>query len=124
MSPEREAEYRRGLERALQAGYAVLAAGGPAVDAVVAAIAEMEDDPQFNAGRGAVFTHEGRNELDAAIMDGKLRKAGSVAGVTTVRNPISLARLVMTETSHVLLVGEGADAISVWDTKTKARRWR
>ena len=112
VSPEREAEYRRGLERALRAGYAVLAAGGPAVDAVVAAIAEMEDDPQFNAGRGAVFTHEGRNELDAAIMDGQTGQAGAVAGVTTIRNPIRAARAVMLHSRHVLLAGPGAEAFA------------
>jgi L-asparaginase / beta-aspartyl-peptidase len=109
MTPEREAQYRDGLERALKAGYQVLAAGGTSVDAVVATIKVFEDDPLFNAGKGAVFTHEGKNELDAAIMDGKTGLAGAVAGVTTVKNPITAARAVMDKTKHVMLVSAGAE---------------
>lgn len=109
MTPEREAQYRRGLERAMKAGYDVLAAGGSSVDAVVATIKVFEDDPLFNAGKGAVFTHEGRNELDAAIMDGKTGLAGAVAGVTTIKNPITAARAVMDKTKHVMLVSTGAE---------------
>ncbi len=108
VSPEREAEYHAALEEALRAGYRVLEDGGSALDAVQAAVVIMEDSPLFNAGRGAVFTREGTNELDAAIMDGRTGDAGAVAGLTTVRNPIRLARLVMEESPHVFLVGEGA----------------
>lgn len=109
ITPEMEAQYRAGLERGLKAGYAVLAAGGTSLDAVVATIKVFEDDPLFNAGKGAVFTHDGKNELDAAIMDGKTGLAGAVAGVTTVKNPITAARAVMEKTKHVLLVSAGAD---------------
>ena len=103
---------RDGLRRALEAGGAVLAAGGPALDAVEAAVKVLEDDPHFNAGRGSVFTYEGTNELDAAIMDGRDRRAGAVAGVTRTRNPVSLARAVMEATPHVFLAGAGADAFA------------
>jgi beta-aspartyl-peptidase (threonine type) len=109
ITPEIEAQYRAGLENAMKAGYAVLAAGGTSTDAVVATIKVFEDDPLFNAGKGAVFTNEGKNELDAAIMDGKTGLAGAVAGVTTVKNPITAARAVMDKTKHVLLVSAGAD---------------
>jgi beta-aspartyl-peptidase (threonine type) len=109
ITPEIEAQYRASLERALRAGYAVLNQGGSSVDAVVATVKVFEDDPLFNAGKGAVFTHEGKNELDAAIMDGKTGQAGAVAGVTTVKNPITAARAVMDKTKHVLLVSQGAD---------------
>lgn len=109
MTPEREAAARKGLEDALKAGETVLAGGGSALDAVEAAVKALEDDPNFNAGRGAVFTWEGRNELDAAIMDGATRGAGSIAGSTTTRHPISLARKVMEESPHVMLSGAGAD---------------
>src|SRR6185436_8053314 len=95
MTPAREREYRAALEQALRTGQAVLARGGSSLDAVEATVRFMEDSPLFNAGKGAVFTHEGRNELDAAIRDGKTRKAGSVAGVTIIKNPISAARAVM-----------------------------
>ncbi|WP_434212729.1 isoaspartyl peptidase/L-asparaginase family protein [[Pseudomonas] boreopolis] len=107
-----EAEARAGLERALRAGHAVLAKGGSAVEAVAATIVVLEDAPQFNAGRGAVFTHDGRNELDAAIMDGSTGKAGAVAGVHRVKNPIRLARAVMDKSPHVMLVGDGAEAFA------------
>jgi beta-aspartyl-peptidase (threonine type) len=108
MTPEQDAAYRAALAEALLAGHRILAAGGPALDAVEAAVCVMEDSPLFNAGRGAVFTSEGRNELDASIMDGRNRKAGAVAAITGVRNPIKAARLVMEHTSHVMLVGDGA----------------
>lgn len=106
------AEARAALEAALRAGHASLQAGAPAMDAVKAAITVLEDAPSFNAGRGAVFTHEGRNELDAAVMDGASGQAGAVAGVTRVRNPILLADAVMTSSPHVMLVGEGAEAFA------------
>ncbi len=112
MTPEREAEYRGKLTEALQAGHAVLAGGGTSLDAVTAAVKVLEDSPLFNAGRGAVFTHEGRNELDAAIMDGRTLSAGSVAGLRRVKNPIDLARRVMEESPHVMMVGEGAETFA------------
>jgi beta-aspartyl-peptidase (threonine type) len=108
-----DAGYRAGLAAALAAGQAVLAGGGSAIDAVVAAVTVLEDDPQFNAGRGAVFTAEGRNELDAAIMDGASRAAGAVAGVTRTKNPVQLARAVMATTPHVLLARDGADIFAL-----------
>ncbi|MET1025366.1 MAG: isoaspartyl peptidase/L-asparaginase, partial [Pseudoxanthomonas sp.] len=95
MTPADEAEARAAMTAALQAGHALLVQGKPAVDAVAAAISVMEDSPQFNAGKGAVFNHEGKNELDASIMDGASGKAGAIAGVHRVRNPIQLARAVM-----------------------------
>jgi len=108
MTAERDAEYRAALAEALVAGYRVLSSGGTALDAVEAAVCVMEDSPLFNAGKGAVFTSEGRNELDASIMDGSNRKAGAVAAITGVRNPVKAARMVMERTSHVMLVGAGA----------------
>ena len=108
MTAERDAEYRAALAEALVAGYRVLSSGGTALDAVEAAVCVMEDSPLFNAGKGAVFTSEGRNELDASIMDGSNRKAGAVAAITGVRNPVKAARMVMEQTSHVMLVGAGA----------------
>ncbi|MDB4949072.1 MAG: Isoaspartyl aminopeptidase [Gemmatimonadetes bacterium] len=113
MTPEREAAYRAGLAQALQAGYAVLERGGSSLDAVQAAINVMEDSPLFNAGRGAVFTHEGKNELDAAIMDGRTMGAGAVAGVHHIKNPINLAREVMEHSPHVLLTGQGAEEFAL-----------
>lgn len=113
MTPERDAEYRAALHAALDAGYRILDDGGSAMDAVVETIALMEDDPLFNAGRGAVFTHEGRNEMDAALMDGATRNAGAVAGVRLVRNPIRLAREVMTASPHVMLTGAGAEEFAL-----------
>ena len=110
--PGPEAECRTGLSDALTAGKTILAAGGSSVDAVVAAVTVLEDNPLFNAGRGAVFTAEGRTELDAAVMDGAARKAGAVAGVTRTRNPVQLARAVMQRSPHVLLAGAGADAFA------------
>ena len=109
MTPEAEAQYRAGLEEALRKGHAVLARGGSSLDAVEAAVRTMEDNPLFNAGKGAVFTHEGRNELDASIMDGRTKGAGSVAGVTIIRNPITAARAVMEKSPHVMMVGRGAE---------------
>jgi beta-aspartyl-peptidase (threonine type) len=113
MKPEAEAAYRASLAQAAEAGAKVLDQGGSSLDAVEAAIRILEDDPLFNAGRGAVFTAEGKNELDAAIMDGSNLKAGAVAGVTRTRHPISLARAVMEKSPHVMLIGAGADAFSV-----------
>ncbi|WP_400193700.1 isoaspartyl peptidase/L-asparaginase family protein [Hymenobacter sp. B81] len=109
MTPEQEQAYREVLNQALQTGYAILKKGGTSLDAVEATVRVMEDSPLFNAGKGAVFTHDGRNELDAAIMDGSTLKAGSVAGVTTIRNPISAARSVMEKSEHVMMVGAGAE---------------
>jgi beta-aspartyl-peptidase (threonine type) len=113
MTPATEAGYRDGLKAALAAGAEILSAGGPAIDAVEAAVRCLEDDPHFNAGRGAVFTAEGRNELDAAIMDGATRAAGAVAGVTRTKNPVSLARAVMENSPHVLLARAGANVFSL-----------
>jgi beta-aspartyl-peptidase (threonine type) len=107
-----EARYREALSQALEAGASVLRNGGDALDAVETVIVRMEDDPLFNAGRGAVFTGEGKNELDASIMDGRARTAGAVAGVTRTRHPISLARAVMEHSPHVMLVGEGAETFA------------
>ena len=101
--------YLAGLEAALAAGVAVLSAGGSALDAVSAAVMVLEDDPHFNAGRGAVFTYHGTNELDAAIMDGQTRKAGAVAGIGHTKNPVKLARAVMEHSPHVMLSGAGAE---------------
>ncbi|MEI7685175.1 MAG: isoaspartyl peptidase/L-asparaginase [Planctomycetota bacterium] len=110
ITPAKEKAYRDGLERALQAGRAaLLKPGGTSLDAVEAAIIVLEDDPIFNAGRGAVFNREGRNELNASIMDGQSRKAGAIAGVARVKNPITAARAVMEKSPHVFLIGEGAE---------------
>lgn len=112
LKPEQEAAYRASLERIVRAGGEVLAAGGSALDAVEAAVRLLEDDPLYNAGRGAVFTAEGRNELDAAVMDGRTLEAGAVAGVTRCAHPITLARAVMERSEHVMLMGAGADAFA------------
>ena len=112
MTPEREGEYRAGLERALTAGSEILKRGGSSVDAVEAAVRALEDDPHFNAGRGAVFTNAGTNEMDAAIMDGTTLKAGAVSNLRHIKNPISLARLVMEKSPHLFLAGEGAEAFA------------
>jgi beta-aspartyl-peptidase (threonine type) len=109
---DRQAAMRAGLTEALMAGHRVLAAGGTALDAVQAAVVFLEDNPEFNAGKGAVFTNAGTNELDASIMDGQTMKAGAVAGVKRIRNPIRLARLVMEQSPHVLMTGEGAEAFA------------
>jgi len=112
LTPEREKEYRAGLERSLAAGYEILKRGGASLDATEAAVRVLEDDPHFNAGKGAVFTNAGTNELDAAIMDGKTLKAGAVANLRHIQNPISLARLVMEKSPHVLMTGDGAETFA------------
>ena len=109
MTPEREKAYTNALNEALEKGSAILARGGSAMDAVEAAVRTMEDNPLFNAGKGAVFTNDGRNELDASIMNGKTLEAGAVAGVTTIKNPITAARVVMEKSPHVMMVGSGAE---------------
>lgn len=113
MTPEKEAQYRAALDTALAIGETILKNGGPALDAVERTITYLEDCPLFNAGRGAVFTHEGRNELDASIMDGRTEKAGAVGSVMNVKNPIKLARAVMDKSPHVLLTGRGAEQFAV-----------
>jgi beta-aspartyl-peptidase (threonine type) len=132
LKPEQEAAYRAALTRVTEAGAQVLKAGGRALDACETAVRLLEDDPLFNAGRGAVFTAEGRNELDAAIMEGRTLAAGAVAGVTRARHPVSLARAVMERSPHVMLIGKGADdfaadqgeeAVEPFHFHT-ARRWR
>jgi L-asparaginase / beta-aspartyl-peptidase len=110
---ERELKYRAGLAAALDAGYAVLEARGTSLDAVTRAVTVLEDNPLFNAGLGSVFTLDGRNELDAAIMDGRTLKAGSVCGLTHIRNPIELARAVMEHSEYVMLSGEGAEEFAL-----------
>lgn len=109
MTPETDTAYRAALKRSIQAAADILDKGGSSMDAVEAAIKLMEDDPLFNAGKGAVFTADGKNELDSAVMDGATMKAGAVAGVTRTRHPISLARAVMEKSPHVMLIGAGAD---------------
>lgn len=108
MTPEKEAAYKAKLSEAITAGYTILKNGGTSLDAVEQTIHILEDSPLFNAGKGAVFTHEGANELDASIMDGSNLNAGAIAGVKDVKHPISAARLVMTDSDHVLLSREGA----------------
>jgi beta-aspartyl-peptidase (threonine type) len=112
LTPELEAEIRAALDAAIDAGDAVLRAGGPALDAVSAAVVVLEDSPHFNAGKGAVFNADGINELDASIMDGATLRAGAVAGLHRVRNPIRLARAVMEQSRHVMLIGDGAEAFA------------
>lgn len=112
LGPEGDKAYREGMARAIAAGAAVLDQGGPALDAVEAALHVLEDDPLFNAGKGAVFTSDGRNEMDASIMDGSNLMAGAVASVTRTHSPISAARAVMEKTPHVMLIGAGADAFA------------
>jgi len=108
-SEAEEADYKAALNEALDAGYSVLETGGSAIDAVQAAIVLLEDSPLFNAGKGAVFTYDGKNELDASIMDGATSKAGAVAGIAHVKNPIRLARLIMEKSPHVMMIGDGAE---------------
>jgi beta-aspartyl-peptidase (threonine type) len=112
LTEKQERDVRAALDGALAAGSAILAAGGSALDAVEATARMLEDDPHFNAGRGAVFTYQGTIEMDAAIMDGRTRDAGAVAGVSATRNPVSLARTVMERSPHVFLSREGADQFS------------
>ncbi len=109
MTAEKEMAYRAAMTKALQTGYDALKSGKSSLDAVEVAIHVLEDSPLFNAGKGAVFTHEGKNEMDAAIMDGKTLKAGAIAGVTVIRNPISAARAVMDKSEHVMMAGKGAE---------------
>ncbi len=109
MTPEKDAAYRRALQVALDAGTSVLKSGGTALDAITAVIVRLEEDEKFNAGKGAVYTWDETHELDASIMDGSTRAAGAVAGVTTVRNPILLARKVMEDSPHVMLASRGAE---------------
>ena len=109
MSEEAEHRYRAGLQEAIDAGFAVLQNGGTSLDAVTRAVVALEDNPLFNAGRGSVFTLDGRNELDASIMDGATLQAGAVCGVTRIRNPVELARAVMEKSDHVMLAGAGAE---------------
>ena len=109
MSGEAERQYRAGLREAIDAGYAVLHDGGTSLDAVTRAVVLLEDNPLFNAGRGSVFTLDGRNELDASIMEGRTLKAGAVCGLTRIRNPVELARAVMEKSDHVMLAGAGAE---------------
>jgi beta-aspartyl-peptidase (threonine type) len=113
MGSEQELLYRAGLAASLDAGFAVLQAGGTSLDAVTQAVMALEDNPLFNAGRGAVFTHDGRNELDAAIMNGSTLEAGAICGVTHVRNPIALARAVMEHSDYVMLSGAGAEEFAL-----------
>ena len=113
MTPEREADIRATLTESLRVGYALLNEGGCALDAVQKAVNVMEDSPLFNAGRGAVFTHDGKNEQDATIMDGFSGQAGSVASVRSIANPIDLAKKVMSDSPHVLLMGDGAEKFAV-----------
>src|SRR5438067_8727803 len=112
ITPEKEREYRAGLEQALTAGYKILKRGGSSLDATEAAVRVLEDDPHFNAGRGSVFTSAGTNEMDASIMDGKTVRAGAVGSVKHIKNPIGLARLVMEKSPHVMLDCAGAEAFA------------
>lgn len=112
ITPEQDKNIRAALDRSLAAGSDILAKGGSALDAVEAAVRVLEDDPNFNSGHGAVFTYEGKHELDSSIMDGRTRAAGAVTAVTTVKNPISLARAVMEDGTHVMLGGKGAEEFS------------
>src|SRR5438270_8356869 len=112
MTPEKEREYRAGLERALTAGYEILKRGGSSLDATEGAVRALEDDPHFNAGRGSVFTSAGTNEMDASIMDGKTLRAGAVSALKHIKNPIGLARFIMEKSPHVMLDCAGAEAFA------------
>ena len=111
-TPEKEAAYRAKLTESVEAGYAILEKGGTSLDALTAAINILENSPFFNAGKGAVYTHDETHEMDASIMEGKTRQAGAVAGVKHIENPINLARLVMDESVHVMLSGAGAETFA------------
>ncbi|MBB4641767.1 isoaspartyl peptidase/L-asparaginase family protein [Rhizorhapis suberifaciens] len=135
LTPEQDKEIRDALGRALDAGSAVLAGGGSALDAVTESVEVLEDDPNFNAGRGAVLTYDGEIELDASVMDGRTRSAGAVAGVSTTKNPVLLARRVMEESPHVFLSRKGADRFAVeqgleqvdppyFETPERRRQWQ
>lgn len=113
MGAEQEQRYRAGLSEALAAGFSLLEQGASSLDAVTRAVAVLEDDPLFNAGRGAVFTHDGQNELDASIMEGATRKAGAVCGLAHVKNPVELARAVMEHSEYVMLSGAGAEEFAL-----------
>jgi beta-aspartyl-peptidase (threonine type) len=113
ITPEQDLAFRSALNAAVEAGYAILEKGGSSLDAVSAAVRILEDDPQFNAGRGAVLTHDGRVELDASIMDGRNLRAGAVTGVQHVRSPIELARRIMEQSRHVMLSGAGAEEFAL-----------
>lgn len=113
LTPDKQAAFRAGLENALRAGHVLLARGGSSLDAVVAAVQSLEEDPLFNAGRGSVLTASGTHELDAALMDGRDLRAGAVTGVRHVRSPIGLARLVMERSPHVMLAGQGAEEFAL-----------
>lgn len=124
MSPEKEAAYKKALQEGLRVGHALLKAGKSALEAVEAAVIALEDSPLFNAGRGSVFTAKGTHEMDASIMEGKELKAGAVSLLTGVRNPISLARMVMEKTEHVFLAGEGAmEFARMQDVPMEAEEW-
>jgi beta-aspartyl-peptidase (threonine type) len=112
MTPELEKQYTEKLDEAISAGYAVLQKGGTSLEAIATAIQIMEDSPLFNAGKGAVFTNEGTNELDASVMDGKTLAAGAIAGVTTIKNPIKAAIAVMQKSPHVMMTGRGAETFA------------
>ena len=109
LTAEKEEAYKNALNESLEAGFKILSSGGSALDAVQAAVVSLEDCPLFNAGKGSVFTHEEKHEMDASMMDGKTLKAGAVAGVMNVRNPVLLSRAVMEKSEHVLLSGAGAE---------------
>lgn len=113
MTPELETAYRKSLQQAMDAGYAVLENGGTSINAVIAAVVVLEDDPLFNAGKGSVFTKKGLNEMDAAIMDGSTLDAGAIAGVRNIRNPVELAEEVMLHSGHVFLSGKGANDFAI-----------
>ena len=113
MTPELETAYRKSLQIALDAGYAVLENGGTSINAVMAAVVMLEDNPLFNAGKGSVFTKKGLNEMDAAIMDGSTLDAGAIAGVRNIRNPVELAKEVMLHSGHVFLSGKGANDFAI-----------
>jgi L-asparaginase / beta-aspartyl-peptidase len=113
LTDDRESKFRGSLQTALDAGYHILERGGPSLDAVTAAVRILEDDPLFNAGRGAALTRDGAAELDAAVMEGRTQRAGAVASVRHVRNPVDLARRVMEKSRHVLLVGPGAEEFAL-----------
>ena len=108
MTAAKEVAYKKALSEAIDIGFNILEKGGTSIDAVESAVSSLEDTPLFNAGKGSVFTHDGKHEMDASIMEGKGRKAGAVAAVTGIKNPVQLARLVMERTDHVLLIGYGA----------------
>ena len=130
-TPQEEQEHLSALRQSLEAGRSVLKADGRAVDSVQEAVMVLEDSPLFNAGRGSVFTHEGKNEMDASIMDGQNRQAGAVAGTTRIKNPVCAARMIMDKSGHVLLIGQGAEdfvqeqGLELVDTKyfQTPRRW-